>query len=130
MRSAIREMNVEMIDAFAAEELGKIGGIPGPRRRLHFRAVFSFVRIDQSLRPSILLPRVLFPKSHDGRRRRVVDRGLELSRVGMPNACQRRMNRPDDQLESTPLQFEHFHVAKRLPEDWVTRVKIAETHEG
>src|SRR6185437_12449446 len=120
VRGAVREMDMEMVNAFAAKQLREIARIAGPCGRLHRRAVFAFVRIDQFLRPSIFPSRILLPQPHDGRRWRVVNRCLELSRVGMPNTRQRRMNRPDNQLETASLELEHLHVAKRLREDWVT----------
>src|SRR6476469_3977320 len=121
-------MDVKMIHAFAPEKIREIARVAGARWRLHFSSVFALVGFDQFPRPSIFLLRFLFPKPHDWRRRRVMDRRLERSRVRMPNARQRRMNRPNHQLEPAPLQLEHLHVAKRLREHGVTRIEVAKTH--
>ena len=61
VRGAVGEMDVKMIDRVPAEKLGEITRVPGPRRRLHRRAVFPLVRFDQRLGPAILRPRLLFP---------------------------------------------------------------------
>ena len=55
VRGAIGEMDMKMIDRVPAEKLGEITRVPRPRRRLHHRAVFPFVRFDQRLRPAVLL---------------------------------------------------------------------------
>src|SRR6476620_2468136 len=40
----------------------------------------------------------------------------------------RRIKRAEDNFMFTPLQLEHFRIAKRLRQDRVTRIKITKSH--
>src|SRR5256885_14605634 len=46
----------------------------------------------------------------------------------MAQRCLGRIKRTEDNFMFTPLQFEHFRIAKRLRQDRVTRIKITKSH--
>src|ERR1700674_256817 len=119
---------MKMADLVPGEQLREVSGISRPRRRLDPAAVFLLVRRDQRGRPSIFLARFLLPQAQDWLGRRIKNRRLQSPGVRMPDAGQRRMDRADRERKAPPFEREHFRVAKRLRENRVTRVEVAETH--
>src|SRR4051812_29701445 len=59
-----------------------------------------------------------------------MNRRFQSAGVRVPDTRQRRMNRTDGKLETAPLELQHLHIAKRLREDRIARVEVAEAHCG
>ena len=54
----------------------------------------------------------------------------EFFQIFMAQHCLGRIKRAEDNFVFTPLQLEHFRIAKCLRQDRVTRIKITKSHSG
>ena len=117
LRSAIREVDVEMFDPVPGEKVSEIKRVPRTQRGLPDDAVALLVTGDERDRPTSFLLRATLADFQDLRWRRVENRRLKTGGVLVAQAGVRRMNRADLEGAAPALESKHFRVAKSLRND-------------
>jgi hypothetical protein len=128
VRGAIREMDVEMVDAPPSEPVGEKERIPGAGARLVVGAVADVVAFDELGRPFLFRPGDLLPHLQHGLLRRVGDPGLQVAQRAVPDTVGGRVDRSDGDLDALTLQGEHLRETERLRDDGKTGVEVGYFH--
>src|SRR4030095_780413 len=132
MRRAVGEVNVDMIDTVAREELCEVKGIASALPCFDALAVFPLVLIDVLARPFAGGPavfRFFFPDCKILLGRGVVDGSTQPGNVFVTQTGERGINRANLKFDAEPFQGQHLRIAKRLRDNRIPGVKIAEAHD-